>query len=37
MNDFQFHDFIDNFEDDDTDIIEDAGYLVKKISKRKIM
>ena len=33
MNDFQFHDFIDNFEDDDTDIIEDIGYLVKKISR----
>jgi len=31
MNDFEFYDFIDNFEDDEN-IIEDIGYLVKKIS-----
>ena len=32
MNNFDFHDFIDNFSDDQENLVEDVGYLVKKIS-----
>lgn len=32
MNNFEYFDFIDNFSNDDDGLIEDIGYLVKKIS-----
>ena len=32
MNNFEYFDFIDNFSDEDNSLVEDIGYLVKKIS-----
>ena len=32
MNNFEYFDFIDNFSNEDNGLIEDIGYLVKKIS-----
>ena len=32
MNNFEYFDFIDNFSDEDNGLVEDIGYLVKKIS-----
>ena len=32
MNNFEYFDFIDNFSEEDDGLVEDIGYLVKKIS-----